>query len=214
MHTHARALGLVILTLGAASVAQAGLLDPVSITRWAVASEPPNDLKQYGAGVAPFSATVTFGGGSATHNSTITADTVSMTGSASAHSAQDTSPSASSLLREQFVLASPTPYRFSAAWSISSDGALASLYARLTGPSGDIFFLDRDLGNATWTAGGYLQPGQYDYWVVGNALTSEGTGTHLPTIDFSATFSLTPEPATAVLLGLGAVGLLRRRRLR
>jgi len=211
MRTYILPLGL--FTLSCASVAQGGLLEPISIDRH-VRALRGSEILQYGTGVDPFSATVTSPDGlcTASQNSTITVDTISITGSASGYGTASLGSLAGSYLQEKFILMSRIPYRFSLEWSMNNDES-SMVSVHLTGPSGDIFREFRDYGNGTWTSRGYLDPGQYDYYVNGGTSAYPDYGWTWPSMSFSAEFSLTPEPATLALAALGALALMRRPRV-
>ena len=155
----------VVVPLICASVAQGSLLEPVYIERYVEAFRWPDNPIQYGTGVAPFSAAVSTPGGlaTATQNSTITADTVSITGSASAYGDSDLGSFAGLLFKEKFIITSRTPYRFSSEWNMGGyPGQGVHFY--LSSTSDTIFeqYGDRT-GNWTWATGGYLDPGQYTF---------------------------------------------------
>ena len=205
MRTHIMPLGLFVSFC--ASIAQAGLLDPVSISRYVDAT----GIKQTATGTEPFSGMVNLpdGRASAMQQSTITADTIAISGSASSSGDVDSYAWAASRLREEFVLTDRSPYRFSAEWNMNDDAA-EDLGFYLSGPSGDLFRGFRS-GSGTWTSRGYLDPGQYAFGVAGSVGAGKDHWSS-PSMSFSATFSLTPEPATLALAALGALALVRRRR--
>ncbi len=211
MNAYTRILALCILVCG--SAAQATLLEPDDIGRYVTVRGGGPQIWQPATGVDPFSATLTSANGlaTATQNSTITVDTISISGSASASGDDDNIAAAGSYLQEQFTLTSQTPYRFSTDY-INNGEVSSHLTVYLTWASGDIFrqfFYD----DGTWASSGYLEPGQYTIGVGGTA-GAEDFYWSSPSMSFSATFSLTPEPATGALLGIGALGLLRRPRRR
>ena len=214
MRAYAIRVGLLVVNLACASASQAGLLEPLSINRYVEAFRYPSDVVQTATGVDPFSATVSTPGGlaTATQNSTVTADTISISGSAAAYGDPDLGSSATSYFREQFTLTLRTPYQFSSEWNTGSYVG-QNVHFYLSTASETVFeqYTART-GTWTWATGGYLDPGQYTYRVTAFADAYPMSGSSWPSMSFSATFSLTPEPATLALAGLGALSLVRRRR--
>lgn len=200
------------------SFAQAGFVNPVSIDRHVVARRWPDEVRRDGIGVVPFTATVTTPDGLATasQNSTINEDTISISGSASGYGDSDIGCTAVSVLRESFILTSRTPYRFSIQWVFECeeyDSPGLEFRLHKTPYTGFIFKgnYGQPFQNSSWSSAGYLEPGQYVYHVQGSVFVYGGGGPAYPRMTFSATFSLIPEPATATLFALGGLGLIRRR---
>ncbi len=210
MRDHLTPVVLFAFTMSSVPVATAGLINPTYLLRSVSAYKSPNEVEQESTDLGPFSASVSIPGYAfAAQDSTITADTIAITGSASSYGNDYQVAQGTSSLREQFVLESSVPFRFSFEWDINGE-VQSSAVVYLKGPSGDIFRQIQHSGSGTWSAAGYLEPGEYDFGASGGTSTDVPSGFSNPTVDFSATFSLTPEPATAALLGFGALGLLRR----
>ncbi len=98
-------------------------------------------------------------------------------------------------------------------WSMNADESSSlDVWLADTIAHQNIFWPQALTGIGTWSSSGYLDPGQYAFGANGHTSAYPMSGWEWPSMTFSATFSLTSEPATLALAALGTFGLVRRRR--
>lgn len=147
--------------------------------------------------------------------------TVTASGDANASGGVDISASnadadsdADSVFDIQFTISSPQTWSITA--TIEDDGSGSTGRVRLR-PVGelDIFILQGNNGTFNDSAGGLLQPG--DYQLIGEArvagfASTIGNSLYNKDAAFSFEFNIVPEPVSGTILLLGAPLILRRRR--